>query len=777
MGYTRAEWSEHFAEGRGFRPLGDKEKALFVEHVPAPEGGRALDAYCGSGELAVFLASLGYAVDGADFAEGALVRACSKHADPDGVRWLWLDIEHDDPVELHEDGYDLITMRLSVAFLRDRTRTVRALSARLRPGGALMIITPLVASTPEEQRDIALDEDEISLLTDGWEQAERRDADGLAFLVLREPQQEFTTVEKGRPTPQAVLGACAIVTDAAGRVLLGRSTRGMWELPGGRLETGESAQAACVRELAEETSLKAGLDDAHLLTILHDDRGDVRRISAVVRITDWTGDLALPEPHRFTRWEWHDLHILANLGALFAPSAQALEAVWPGVLPGLPPVHSYPHATTPPTVDGEPAEAVRLRNQMADTVIAGGWAPSTRVQQALRAVPRHRFIPESPLPAAYDHDLPIVTRRDEAGRAVSSISAAWLQADMVERLRLEPGAVVFEAGSGGYNAELMAAVTAPAGRVITVDLDPYVIHRTRRLCAEAGSGRVTAVLGDGSLGAPGHVPPGGFDGSVITHNVWDVAPAWREQLAEGRYLVLPLEIHGYTRAIALQRQGDVLHARDWTYCGFLRDRGTAAHTTPKAPLADGRLQLRFHDGPTLDTTGLDEALRHERHEVATGVLLPGGYSYETLQLYAATTLPGFCRLAPDRSATHPLVVAPRGQDAAALVGDGSLAYLTLVRLHHGETPAESRWEFLVHAYGPAGPALAERMAACVRSWDQHLRHVGYPQMTLHPAHTPDHALPEGHVLTKDASRLVFRWPGPTADAWPEEARTAMARRR
>ncbi|MFE9339590.1 hypothetical protein [Streptomyces sp. NPDC007063] len=96
-------------------------------------------------------------------------------------------------------------------------------------------------------------------------------------------------------------------------------------------------------------------------------------------------------------------------------------------------------------------------------------------------MPRHRFTPETPLSTAYDDDLAVVTPRDESGTALSSVAAAWLQADMLERVRLEPGMTVFEAGSGGYNAELMAGVIAPTGRVITVDLDPYVIHRTRRL--------------------------------------------------------------------------------------------------------------------------------------------------------------------------------------------------------------------------------------------------------------------------------------------------------
>ncbi|MFD9872098.1 NUDIX domain-containing protein [Streptomyces niveus] len=361
MGHTtRSDWSEHYTAGRGFRPLGDEEKRLLSEHAPAPECGRALDMCCGTGELAVFLTSLGYHVDAADYAESALDRARTEHPEVKGVRWLRLDVEHD-LAALSEKRYDLITLRLGIAFIRDRARALRALTARLRPGGALVVTTPVVEHTPEERRNIALDGDELATLTDGFRQVARFDAEGLAVLVLHGGDGSFSAEEKGRPEPQAVFGAAAIVTDASGRVLLGRSTRGMWELPGGRVESNQSAPAAAVRELEEETGLTAREEDAHIVTILHDDRSDMRRITAVVRVSAWNGTLGLPEPHRFSRWEWHETHTLSTLGRIFAPSAHALNSVWPGVLPGLPPVHSYPCADHVPPVPGEPAEALRLR--------------------------------------------------------------------------------------------------------------------------------------------------------------------------------------------------------------------------------------------------------------------------------------------------------------------------------------------------------------------------------------------------------------------------------
>jgi acetyl-CoA carboxylase carboxyl transferase subunit beta len=64
---------------------------------------------------------------------------------------------------------------------------------------------------------------------------------------------------------ERVACAGAIVFDEAGRLLLvqraGPPSAGSWSVPGGRCLPGESAAQACVREVAEETGLKAECGD------------------------------------------------------------------------------------------------------------------------------------------------------------------------------------------------------------------------------------------------------------------------------------------------------------------------------------------------------------------------------------------------------------------------------------------------------------------------------------------------------------------------------------
>ncbi len=77
---------------------------------------------------------------------------------------------------------------------------------------------------------------------------------------------------------QLRLGCTAIIFDENKRVLLTRRTdNGQWCLPGGAMDSGESAAEACERELWEETSLKVRVkrlvgvySDPHQLIIYPD---------------------------------------------------------------------------------------------------------------------------------------------------------------------------------------------------------------------------------------------------------------------------------------------------------------------------------------------------------------------------------------------------------------------------------------------------------------------------------------------------------------------------
>ncbi|QKW17845.1 methyltransferase, FxLD system [Kitasatospora sp. NA04385] len=764
---TAAHWNRSYTDGIAFSALRPQEIAALAEHAPAPEGGgRALDVGCGLGDLAAHLALVGYAVDAVDLSAAALERARAAHPEA-GVRWLEADVEVADLHHLLGDRpYDLVTMRLSVAFLADRTNTLHRLGHLLAPGGTLLITTPLTATTPAERRRIALDEDEIAALTSGWTDVRRLDADGLGLLVLRAPCRDTAATERSTPATGnlAIAGALAVVTNSRGRVLLGWSARGMWELPGGKTDTvedgtggarAETLEETAVRELAEETGLKA--DGAAVITLLVDHAQRVPRITGVVRAFDVTGTPAVREPEKFVRWEWFDLDALDCLGPVFAPAAQALNAIWPGTVNRLPEISAYPHDAPAPAVPGADPEAARRRTAMTEQVAAAHPRLPVEVLAALRTVERHRFLPEAGLAAAYAPDRPYVTRRGAHGQATSSVSAADLQALMLAQAAVTPGARVLEIGSGGCNAAYLAHLAGPSGHVVTVDLDPHVVHRTRRALAETGTTGVTALLGDGNHGAPAHlVPRGGFDAIVVTHAARDLAPAWSGQLADGGRLVLPLDLHTHTWSLALQRHGDrLVSTGDWIGCGFVPD--TTAAPVPHTRLADDVL-LWHADGPVPDTDGLARAPHGPGHERRTGVRVRLGEPYDSLHLHLLTTLHGHggCTLFQDREPSG-LTRLPGGRTTPALTAGGSLAYLVPEPTADGAGGTDGA-EFTVHALGEHAPALAERMAAAVRHWDRHLRGHGYPRLTVHPTTAPDAAPPAALdlVLDKPSARLAFR---------------------
>ncbi len=115
-----------------------------------------------------------------------------------------------------------------------------------------------------------------------------------------------------------------------------------------------------------------------------------------------------------------------------------------------------------------------LRSKLVDELCE--WEPfrAAAVEDAMRTVPRHLFLPGIPVGEAYSH-ANIVTHRDSEGVAVSSASAAGTVAGMLQQLEVRPGHRVLEVGVGtGYNAALLARLAGPEGEVTTVDIDEDV---------------------------------------------------------------------------------------------------------------------------------------------------------------------------------------------------------------------------------------------------------------------------------------------------------------
>lgn len=151
-----------------------------------------------------------------------------------------------------------------------------------------------------------------------------------------------------------------------------------------------------------------------------------------------------------------------------------------------------------------------------------------RVLEAMRAVPRHLFVPPELRQAAYqDRPLPIGHRQ--------TISQPYIVALMTQMIHISGSESVLEIGTGsGYQAAILAQLAA---KVHTIERYPALSKAARQVIQNLGIDNISFHVGDGSLGLAEYAP---FDAILVTAGAPSVPKMLLEQLSEHGRLVIPV---------------------------------------------------------------------------------------------------------------------------------------------------------------------------------------------------------------------------------------------
>lgn len=105
--------------------------------------------------------------------------------------------------------------------------------------------------------------------------------------------------------PTVLVVACAVL-DADGRVLMaqrpeGARHAGQWEFPGGKVEVGESPEAALCRELFEELRIEPCERCLQPFSFASWDYGDMHLVMPLYLCRQWDG-IAVPQEGQRIKW-------------------------------------------------------------------------------------------------------------------------------------------------------------------------------------------------------------------------------------------------------------------------------------------------------------------------------------------------------------------------------------------------------------------------------------------------------------------------------------------
>jgi protein-L-isoaspartate(D-aspartate) O-methyltransferase len=174
------------------------------------------------------------------------------------------------------------------------------------------------------------------------------------------------------------------------------------------------------------------------------------------------------------------------------------------------------------------SEKENERHQLVEQGIQHQGITDKRVLEAMRHVPRHRFVPAPLQSRAYQNNpLPI-------GHG-QTISQPYIVAYMNEMLDLEPGDKVLEIGTGsGYHAATLSELTP---NVFSVEIIRELGEQAAGYYEELGYETIQTKIADGYYGWEEHAP---FDGIIVTAASGHIPPPLIDQLKTDGIIVIPI---------------------------------------------------------------------------------------------------------------------------------------------------------------------------------------------------------------------------------------------
>ena len=202
------------------------------------------------------------------------------------------------------------------------------------------------------------------------------------------------------------------------------------------------------------------------------------------------------------------------------------------------------------SVDASPEDRFAAqRNAMVKEQIADRGIEDAEVLRAMRAVPRHLFVPESLQSRAYD-DGPLPIGHGQ------TISQPYIVAYMTEVLKVRKGDTVLEIGTGsGYQAAILSPMVR---KVYTMEIIPELASSAKERLKKLNFANVEVKEGDGYHGWPEKAP---FDAIIVTAAAGHIPPALIKQLKNGGRMIIPVGGFFMVQNLVLvskDRQGEII---------------------------------------------------------------------------------------------------------------------------------------------------------------------------------------------------------------------------